>query len=174
MGEKFTVVFLNPLHTQTSSVVQILWCCMMIFFFLGCMQCMTYFLERVKVLSSIDGFSLWQKLYQYVLFSDFFWGGGGEDQDNETSCCHPSQCSDKNHCFWQHTVPPVMRKHFLLMFLFLHLQMRKTLGTNFLVCRIFHLIDHIVPCSSLCRHCHDCHMSFFSDGLICFLLCVSQ
>ena len=37
------------------------------------MQCMTYFLERVKVLSSIDGFSLWQKLYQYVLFSDFFW-----------------------------------------------------------------------------------------------------
>jgi len=38
---------------------------------------MTYFLEHMKVLSSIDGFSLWQKLYPYVLFSDFFEGGVG-------------------------------------------------------------------------------------------------
>jgi len=102
MGEKFRVVFLNPLHTQTSSVVHMLWCCMIVFF-LGCvMQCMTNFLEDMKVLSSIDGFSLWQKLYPYVLFSDFFLGGGGgvwEDQDNEISCCHPSQCYDENHCF---------------------------------------------------------------------------
>lgn len=49
------------------------------------MQFMTNFLEHMKVLSSIDGLSLWQKLYPYVLFSDFFEGDVGRDQDNETA-----------------------------------------------------------------------------------------
>lgn len=42
----------------------------------------------------------------------FFWGGCGGDQDNETSCCHPSQCYDENHCFWQHTVPKLWENIF--------------------------------------------------------------
>lgn len=131
------------------------------------MQCMTNFLEHMKVLSSIAGLSMWQKLYPYVLFSDSFEGDVGRDQDNETAVVTHHDAMIKSllltaYCY------QVVRKYFFLTLMLLHLQMRKTLGTNFLTSKIFHLMDHIVPYSSLCCHFYDFHMSFFSDELICF------